>query len=86
MREIHKHLGKLPVPEFDSNDELHSDVSATGAAAATGAARELARLRQERGNHLSVRIARRELRAWLRSGKEGQRVEQAVTQLLARQA
>ncbi len=83
MRDIHKHLGKLPVPEFDSNDELHSDVSATGAAAADGAAREFARLRHQHDNDVSVRIARRELRAWLRSSDEGQRVEAAVGELLA---
>ena len=80
--DLHKHLWKLPIPEFASDDELHSEISSAGAAAADGAARELARLRQERGNDVSVRIARRELRAWLRSSDEGQRVEEAVEELL----
>jgi len=40
-------------------------------------------LRQERGNDVSVRIARRELRVWLRSFDEVNRVERAVAQLLA---
>ena len=83
-RHLHKHLWKLPIPEFDGSDELHSEISAAGAAAAEGAAQELARLRQERGEDVSVRIARRELRAWLRSSAEGKRVEAAVRRLLAR--
>ena len=82
-RHLQKHLWKLPIPEFNGDDELHSEISAAGAAAAEGAAHELTSLRQERGNDVSVRIARRELRAWLRSSDEGNRAEQAVAQLLA---
>jgi len=82
-RHLHKHLWKLPIPEFNGDDALHAEVSVSGAAAADGASRQLASLRQERGNDVSVRIARRELRAWLRSSDEGSRVEQTVTQLLA---
>ena len=81
-RDLHKHLWKLPIPEYDPGNALHADISDAGKSAAHGAARQLATLRQERGNHLSVRIARRELRAWLRSSDEGTRVEEAVTQLL----
>ena len=84
-RHLHKHLWKLPIPEYDGGNALHADISDAGKSAAEEAARQLARLRRERGNDVSVRIARRELRAWLRSSKEGKRVEQAVAQLLARQ-
>ena len=83
-RHLHKHLWKLPIPEYDADNALHADISDAGKAAAKGAVRELARLRVERGEDVSVTIARRELRKWLRSSKEGMRVEEAVGQLLAR--
>ncbi|MCY3543026.1 MAG: N-6 DNA methylase [Chloroflexi bacterium] len=82
-RHLHKHLWKLPIPEYDGGNALHADISDAGKSAAEGAARELANLRLERGDDVSVRIARRELRAWLRSSEEGRRVEAAVGELLA---
>ena len=82
VRDLHKHLWKLPIPEYDGGNALHADISDAGKSAAHGASRQLARLRQERGNDVSVRIARRELRAWLRSSEEGKRVEVAVGELL----
>ena len=82
-RHLQKHLWKLPIPEYDGSDALHASISAAGRSAAEGAARELARLRDERGEDISVRIARRELRAWLRSSEEGKHVEEAVAKLLA---
>ena len=86
-RDLHKHLWKLPIPEFDSSEELHVEVSNAGKAAQEGAARELMRVRGEReesGRAFSVTVARRELRKWLRSSQEGKRVEEAVGELLAR--
>ena len=83
-RDLQKHLWKLPIPEFVRDDNQHSEVSSAGKAAAAGAESELARIRDERGQDVSVTIARRELRKWLRSSEEGARVEQAVTLLLAR--
>ena len=86
-RHLHKHLWKLPIPEYDPASPLHTEISAAGKAAAAGAERELARVRAEReesGKVFSVTIARRELRKWLRSSNEGQRVEEAVTELLSR--
>ena len=80
---MHKHLWKLPIPEYDDGNALHTDISDAGKSAADGAARELARLRQERGNDVGVRIARRELRKWLRTSEEGRHVEEAVGELLA---
>ena len=81
-RHLQKHLWKLPIPEYDGGNALHADISDAGKSAAQGAARQLATLRQQRGNDISVRIARRELRAWLRSSEEGRRVEEAVGLLL----
>ena len=80
-RDLHKHLWKLPIPEFDSGNPLHLQVSQAGEAAAQGAAKQLAQLRQDRGE-VSVTIARRELRKWLRESTEGKAVEEAVEQLL----
>ena len=81
-RDLQKHLWKLPIPEFDPANELHTAISQAGQAAAEGVALQLAQLRQQRGPKLTVTIARRELRAWLRASAEGQAVEKAVGRLL----
>ena len=83
-RDLQKHLWKLPIPEFDSSQDLHIAVSEAGQAAAEGAAQQLERLRQER-DRVTVTIARRELRKWLRQSPEGQAVEDAVGELLGRE-
>ncbi len=82
-RDLHKHLWKLPIPEFDSGNPLHVRVSQTREAAAQGVAKRLAQLRQDRGE-VTVTIARRELRKWLRESTEGKAVEEAVGELLAK--
>ena len=81
-RHLQKHLWKLPIPEFDADDSLHVEISDAGKAAASGAAQRLSELRAERGDNVSVTIARRELRAWLRTSPEGAAVEGAVGRLL----
>ena len=58
-RDLHKHLWKLPIPEFDRDDPLHVAIAEAGQSAAEGAARELAQLRQNRPR-VTVTIARRE--------------------------
>ena len=80
-RHLQKHLWKLPIPEFDASNGLHVEVSEAGKTAATGAANQLDRLRKER-DRVTVTIARRELRKWLRESHEGQAVEDAVGRLL----
>ena len=80
-RDLQKHLWKLRIPEFDPDDPLHAEISAAGEAASEGAAQQLARLREER-DRVTVAIARRELRKWLRASPEGQTVEDAVRKLL----
>ena len=81
-RHLQKHLWKLPIPEFDADDPLHVEISDAGRAAAAGAAQRLAELRAQRGDDVSVTIARRELRAWLRTSPEGAAVEGAVGRVL----
>ena len=80
-RDLQKHLWKLPIPGFDAGNPLHVAVSEAGEAAAAGAAKQLERLRQER-DRVTVTIARRELRKWLRESPEGQAVEDVVGRLL----
>ena len=70
-RHLHKHLWRLPIPEFDASNALHDEISKAGEAAAAGVAQQLEGLRQERGDGLTVTIARRELRKWLRASDEG---------------
>ena len=82
-RHLQKHLWKLPIPEFDPAQELHALIADTGAAAAAGAREKLEELREQRGDKLTVTIARRELRKWLRASDEGKAVESAVGRLLA---
>ena len=67
--------------EIFEENPLHVEVSEAGAAAAARAARQLERLRQER-DRVTVTIARRELRKWLRGSDEGQAVEDGVGRLL----
>ena len=81
-RDVHKHLWRLPIPEFDVGDSLHVDVAGAGRDAAEGVERELGNLRQRYAERLTVRIARREVRKWLRESAEGQRVEGVVGELL----
>ena len=81
-RDLEKHLWKLPIPEFDAENALHARVSDAGAEAAAAAAERLEQLRADRGDKLTVTIARRELRKWLRESPEGAAVEEAVKDLL----
>ena len=80
-RDLQKHLWKLPIPEFESNNPLHVGVSKAGEAAGLGVAEQLTQLRQDRGE-VTVTIARREIRRWLRESAEGNAVEEAVQELL----
>ena len=80
-RDLHKHLWKLSIPEFDGGDALHAAIADAGEAAASGAARRLAEIRRDRGG-VGVIVVRRELRAWLRASAEGRAVEEAVGKLL----
>ena len=82
-RDLQKHLWKLPIPEFDPAQKLHATIAKAGAAAAAGAGKQLAQLREQRGDRLTVTIARRELRKWLRTSTEGEAVEDSVGRLLA---
>ena len=81
-RDLQKHLWKLPIPAFDSQDALHTAISGAGAAAAIGAARVLDKLKEDNGEDLTSTLARRGLRDWLAGSNEGRAVEDAVGRLL----
>ena len=80
-RHLQKHLWKLPIPEFDPGNRRHVAIAKAGEAAAQGAALQLEQLREQR-DRVTVTIARRELRRWLRESKEGKAVERVVGRLL----
>ena len=82
-RDLQKHLWKLSIPEFDAGNSLHVQVSQAGEAAAQGVAKQMAQLRQDRGE-VTVTVARRELRKWLRESTEGKAAEEAVGDLLVK--
>ena len=81
-QDVQKHLWKLPIPEYDPGTQTHMEISQAAAAAKTGAVAQLTMLRHARGDKLTVNIARRELRKWLRTSDEGRTVETAVATLL----
>ena len=84
-RHVHKHLWRLPIPEYDEDISLHREIAEAGKAAAEGAAQFVADLRIEReseGKGFTVTIARRELRSWLSVSAEGRLVEGLVNRLL----
>ena len=81
-RNLHKHLWKLPIPEYDAANPLHREIAEAGRAAAQGAAGRLAEVQASRGAGVSVTIARREVRAWLRQSLAGKVVEGVVQSLL----
>lgn len=84
-RDLHKHLWKLPIPEYDQGDALHISVSRAGQEAERGAAQCLAAfLQMKRANNqtFTVTTARTELRNWLHSSEEGKTAEELVDELL----
>ncbi len=86
-RHLQKHLWKLPIPEFDPSQKLHLAISRAGERTAAAASARLAELRvalERQGRRFTVTIARRELRAWLRTSPEGREVEATVAALLGR--
>ena len=80
-RDLQNHLWKLPIPLFNNADPVHAAISEAGRLAREGAAEQLLGLKQER-NKLTVTVARREIRKWLRESKAGKTAERAAEDLL----
>ena len=84
-RDLHKHLWKLPIPGFDESEALHKEISEAGAAARERVPKVLERLRKmlkKEGKEMTVTAARKGVRAWLGSSREGKEVERLVGGLL----
>ncbi len=85
-RDLHKHLWKLPIPEFDPKQKLHMAIAKAGERAAVAAAQQLQAMKQRRedgrGEEVNVRNVRRTLRDWLQTSPEGKEVEAEVAALL----
>ena len=79
---MHKHLWKLPIPEFDRENLLHASLAMAGERVALGVAKRLAELREERGPRLTVTVARRELRQWLRESLDWAVIERLMHLLI----
>lgn len=80
-RHLHKHLWKLPIPEYDPNDSDHADISRLGKRAATEAENMITGLVDP---NMSVTKARSILRhQWQPNSRTAQAIETAVQQLLA---
>jgi len=80
-RDVHKHIWKLPIPAFRKSRALHNEISHAGTVAGEGASKLLQGLKWESGE-VKVGLARREIRNWLRSSREGKEVERLVGRLL----
>ena len=79
-RDLHKHLWKLPIPEYDPNEQSHADLSGLGRRAAAEAEKIIAGLGTP---PLSVTKARSTLRhEWQPNSPTAQQIETAVQQLL----
>ena len=80
-RDLHKHLWKLPIPKFDSDDPKHIAVSKAGKQAQKIAATKRLEVEAEYANPTYTRI-RREVRSWLATSPTGKAVETAVSNLI----
>ena len=78
IRDLHKHLWKLPIPEYDRGNALHRRLSRLGRDAAKEAS-ELLTL----DSNISSRKARELMRhKWQPASKVAARIEDAVAELL----
>ncbi len=81
IRHLHKHLWKLPIPEFDPKDALHANLSRLGRRAANEAEATIAPWRSP---DLTIRKARDILRhEWQPNSQTAQQIEESVRQLLS---
>lgn len=84
-RDLHKHLWRLPIPEYDDDNELHQNIAVAAAATTRAAAVVLRKSQADRtavGKSTDVRVLRADLRTWLAESAEGQEIERLVAQLL----
>ena len=80
-RDLHKHLWKLAIPEYDPSEPDHTSLARLGRRAATEMREALAHLHATPDRSVTWRIARRELRSRLAASPTGQQIEHHVAQL-----
>ena len=85
IRDLEKHLWKLPIPEYDASDRLHLELSRLGEEAARECREALDLLTALNGEGwLTTANARSNLRnGWQKSSETAQAIEAAVGKLLA---
>jgi hypothetical protein len=76
-RDIHKHVWELPIPEFDTADDVHSRIAALGAVLE----RMVATFPLDEAVHFAA--TRRHIREFMMATPEGQELNDLVTELLA---
>ena len=84
-RDVHKHLWKITIPEFDEEIPLHQDLAHLGQRLAEEAKvvwTETQTGRAANGKSTSVTIARRVLREWQAKSPIAQQAEQMITRLI----
>ena len=81
-RDLQKQLWKLPIPEFDPRMRYTPSYPRLAEWRQRERLSDWPELREDRGE-VTVTIARREIRKWLRESEEGKAVEEAVGALLA---
>ncbi len=86
-RDLHKHLWRLSIPEYDKDNSLHIELASLGMklhSQAQNRWREEEAERNAEVKTVSVTVARRVLREWLTTNPKAQRVEDIVKQLVPR--
>ena len=86
-RHLHKHLWRLPIPEYYKKNSLHIELASLGRKLHSQAQNRWKEEEAERtaeGKTVSVTVARRVLREWLTTNPKAQRVEDIVKQLVPR--
>ena len=84
-RDVQKQIWRLPIPEFDETEKMHSDLAGAGAELTEEAEAIWNEIRAEReasGKSTSVTIARRMLREWQTESPQAQQAERLVEMLL----
>ena len=85
-RDLHKHLWKLPIEVYNSDNPIHRALAKAGSIAADQAAEVLVeekRVRAAAGKEMTVGVARKTIRAWFKNSEVGRAIETHVEALLS---
>ncbi|MDE2935685.1 MAG: N-6 DNA methylase [Chloroflexota bacterium] len=81
VRNLHKHLWRLPIPTFDEGIELHAEIARIARVAESEASGVMDQLIKTRPN-AGVSVIRRQIREWQSDSSTGKSIEALVAQLL----